>query len=254
MIMDRSAPMTAGQRYLQEGTGIVSSFRSFSLCILAAVLFMLPEMVSAEITEPRVDSIQVTGTVPLSENKLLEGTGLEVGASLLRLTPVQLRDGAEANLRAMGYLDAQITVQWPLWDDEINIVRISVDARDRSLFSGLVFSGVTIFSPDSLATLYPSEPGYPITPIDTLKFRNAVQKLYDERGYIYSSVDISLSGMTGLHDGEGNRTVECSVTEGEQAVLDSVTVSGIESVRRKVNPYVSSIMGRNFRFSKLPCS
>ncbi|MFO8182989.1 MAG: hypothetical protein R6U39_02320, partial [Candidatus Aegiribacteria sp.] len=122
---------------------------------------LLLPAVGGAVTEPRVDSIHVAGDLPMSTGKLLSGTGLERGASLLRLTPVQLRDGIESNLRGLGYLDAEVTVQWPLWDEEINIVRVMVQPGVRSLLSGLVFSGETVFTADSLASLYPEEPGSP---------------------------------------------------------------------------------------------
>jgi len=181
-----------------------------------------------------VDSIHVSGSFPISESKLLDGTGLKTGASLLRVTPVQVSDGIVLNLSDLGYLSAEVSVQWPLWDDEINIVRISVESGTRSLLSGLVFSGAQIYTADSLATCYPGLPGEPITPDDTLSFRNAVMNLYNERGYINSSIGISLLNMQETGDESGYRAVECSIEEGSQAYLGSISISGLETVREKV--------------------
>lgn len=216
-----------------EGNGIIATIRLYIWKPLIAVLLLLPA-VGGAVTEPRVDSIHVAGDLPMSTGKLLSGTGLERGASLLRLTPVQLRDGIESNLRGLGYLDAEITVQWPLWDEEINIVRVSVQPGARSLLSGLVFSGVTVFRADTLASLYPREPGSPITPEDTLNFRNAVLKFYDRSGYIYADIDIRLLEMSDVQGGTGYRAVECHLKEGRQAFLGGVSVSGLETVREKV--------------------
>jgi outer membrane protein assembly factor BamA len=181
-----------------------------------------------------VDSILVAGDLPVSENKLLDGTGLSRGASLLRLTPVQVRDGLIFNLRDMGYLEAAVTVQWPLWDDEINIVRVTVQPGIRSLLSALVFEGLSVYTADTLATLYPGEPGDPITPEDTVNFRNSVLKLYNVRGYIYTDIDLNLLDLRDTLGGSGYRALECSIRENSQAFLGSVNVSGLTTVRRKV--------------------
>lgn len=188
----------------------------------------------ASFTEPVVDSIYVSGDYPVSENKLLSGTGLKTGASLLRITPIQVSDGIVVNLNNLGYLDAEVTVQWPIWDDEINIVRISVESGTRSVLSGLVFNGAVIYSADSLATVYPGSPGEPITPGDTLSFSNSVLKLYNERGYIYSSIDICLLSMSEADGQKGYRAVECNIDENMQAFLGSVSVTGMETIREKV--------------------
>ncbi|MCD4701066.1 MAG: BamA/TamA family outer membrane protein [Candidatus Aegiribacteria sp.] len=198
------------------------------------LLLFMPSAVHAAFTEPVVDSIYVSGTIPVSEHKLLKGTGLHTGESLLRVTPDQVTDGIIANLNNIGYLDAVVTVQWPLWDDENNIVRISIEAGRRSLLSGLVFNGAMICSADSMATFYPGTPGEPITPGDTLAFRNSVLDLYDERGYIHSSIDIELLSMSETGGESGYRAVECNIDENEQVFLGSVSVSGLETVRSTV--------------------
>lgn len=202
------------------------------------LLFLLPVTSQASFVEPEVDSIVVAGDIPVSQSKLLHGTGLKPGSSLLRITPAEVQNGIALNLTALGYLSPAVDVQWPLWDDETAIVRISVDTGMRSLLSGLVFKGITLFYADSLANLYPGIIGEPITPGDTLAFRNAVLKSYSERGYINALLHINLlslseiEGRTGVNT--GYRAVECVVDENNQIFLGSVTVTGLETVREKV--------------------
>ncbi|MCK4504881.1 MAG: BamA/TamA family outer membrane protein [Candidatus Aegiribacteria sp.] len=202
------------------------------------LLFLLPEPLQASFVEPEVDSIIVSGDISVSQSKLLHGTGLKPGSSLLRITPVEVQNGIVSNLSALGYLSSTVDVQWPLWDDETAIVRISVDTGMRSLLSGLVFKGITLFSADSLANLYPGATYEPVTPEDTLAFRNAVLNSYSERGYINASLHINLlslseiEGRTGANT--GYRAVECVIDENNQVFLGSVTVTGLETVREKV--------------------
>ncbi len=199
------------------------------LVLLAATTGSLAEML-----EPEVDSIHVSGSILIPVDELLDGTGLEPGASLLSITPIQVRDGILANMRARGYLDAEVDVQWPLWTDEINVVRIKVEPGDKSLLSGLVFDGVTVFDADTLASLYPGAPGEPITPGDTAAFKNAVIRLYGEAGYIYADVAVKLGELDSRGDGTGFRAVVCSVRENVRAFLGSLDVEGLQTVRRKV--------------------
>jgi outer membrane protein assembly factor BamA len=202
------------------------------------LLFLLPASLQASFVEPEVDSITVSGDISVSQSKLLHGTGLKPGSSLLRITPVEVQNGIVSNLSALGYLSSTVDVQWPLWDDETAIVRISVDTGMRSLLSGLVFKGITLFSADSLANLYPGATYEPVTPEDTLAFRNAVLNSYSERGYINASLHINLlslseiEGRTGANT--GYRAVECVIDENNQVFLGSVTVTGLETVREKV--------------------
>ena len=220
---------------LKEGTAIASP-NSGSFRWTAAVLLLTAVLpLRADLIEPVVDSISISGDIPISQNKLLDGTGLDIGASLLRITPVQVRDGVETNLRELGYLKPSVTVQWPLWNDEENVVRIGVDTGERSLLSGLVFSGATVFPADTLASFYPASPGDPITPTDTSTFRNSVLKLYSERGYIYTDLDINVQGLEEEGNGSSSyHTVECAITQGAQARLSGISVSGLATVRKKV--------------------
>ena len=198
------------------------------------LLLFMSSFVYGDFTEPLVDSIYVCGEFPVSEHKLLSGTGLEEGVSLLRITPVQVRDGIIANLNDIGYLDAVVTVQWPLWDDETDIVRITIEAGVRSLLSGLVFNGAVVYTADSLAAVYPGAPGEPIIPADTISFKNAILDLYNERGYINSSISINLLGISEADSETGYRAVECNIDENEQIFLGDISVAGLETIRKTV--------------------
>lgn len=189
--------------------------------------------------EPEVDSISVSGRLPVSLDEILEGTGLGTGMSLLRITPSEVQSGIVYNLKALGFLDPSVEVTWPSWDDPVSVVRLKVDPGWRSLLSGMVFEGVTVLSADTLASLYPGLPGEPVTPSDTMAFRNAVLDLYSERGYIDADLQVSLSTESepDLGDGDGTdeyRTLECTVREGLQYTLGDVTVQGLRTVRSVV--------------------
>ncbi|OPL17861.1 MAG: hypothetical protein AVO35_08260 [Candidatus Aegiribacteria sp. MLS_C] len=203
------------------------------LAVILPVL-LIAAVAVADIEEPRVDSILVTGPLPVSAGKLLDGSGLERGVSLLRITPVQVTDWLTANLESLGYLDAEVYVQWPLWDDEVNIVRVEVEPGLRSLLSGLVFEGATVFPADSMAGLYPRSPGEPITPEDTITFRNSILSLYDRRGFVYTDVDMELMSLQDTSGTSAYRALLCHIEEDRQAFLDTVTVRGLDTVRRKV--------------------
>jgi outer membrane protein insertion porin family len=211
------------------------------LPLLAAFLLLaLTAPAGATLAEPAVDSISAAGILPVPLQDLLEGTGLSTGASLLRITPPEVQAGIEYNLRALGFLDPSVMVLWPSWDEASSVVRIEIQPGARSLLSGMAFNGVTLFGADTLAGLYPGSPDSPITPYDTLSLRNAVLDLYSQRGYIHSDLRIRLLtvGDEPPSDGEefSNRyqTLECTVAEGPQSRLGSVTVEGLETVRVKV--------------------
>jgi len=202
------------------------------------LLLLIPASLHADLLEPVIDSIIVSVNIPISESALLRGTGLRIDESRLRMTPLEVQYGIVSNLKSLGYLTPAVEVQWPLWNDEIGIVRISADAGTRSMLSGIVFKGVHIFQADSLADLYPGAPGDPITPEDILTFRDALISCYSERGYINMQINIELLGLNLLEEDSlsyiGYRAVECSIVENSQAFLGSVSVSGLETVRQKV--------------------
>lgn len=211
---------------------------NFRTVLGGILLLLLPASLQASFVEPEVDSITVTGDIPVSQTKLLHGTGLKPGSSLLRITPAEVQGGIVSNLNALGYLSPTVDVQWPIWDDETALVRISVDTGMRSLLSGLVFTGVTLFSADSLASFYPGATAEPVTPEDTLAFRNAVLNSYSERGYINSTVHINLLSLSEIETragiNTGSRAVECVVGENNQVFLGSTSITGLETVREKV--------------------
>jgi len=213
--------------------------RSLHALEAACLLMALAAPAHAGLTEPTVDSILVTGVLPAPLGDLLEGTEFATGSSLLRTTPNEVREGIVYNLREMGFLDPVVDVQWPSWDDGSGIVRIAVDPGTRSLLSGLVIEGSTLFGADTLASLYRGSPGSPITPSDTFALRSAVLDLYGRRGRISARVRIDLQDLSPgevVEGGwmEGWRALDCIVEEGPMSRLGSVTVDGLRTVREKV--------------------
>jgi outer membrane protein insertion porin family len=214
--------------------------RSLPPLLAALMLLTLTAPAGATLTEPAVDSISAAGILPVPLPDLLEGTGLSVGASLLRITPPEVQAGIEYNLRALGFLEPSVIVLWPSWDEASSVVHIEIQPGSRSILSGMAFNGVTLFGADTLAGLYPGSPDSPVTPYDTLSLRNAVLDLYSQRGYIHSDLRIRLltAAEAAPSDGEefssSYATLECTVEEGLQSRLGSVTVEGLETVRSKV--------------------
>lgn len=191
--------------------------------------------IASAITEPEVDSIYVNGDIPVSESKLLSGTGLEVGASLLLITPEEVGEGVKHNLNALGYLYPSVEVEWPSWGEADGVVKLTVETGHLYVMSGLVIDGVSIFPGDSIASLYPVSPGEPITPADTASFCNSVIDAYSERGYIRAGCRVSIvnggADSTGAEDSRLLVTLRCTVDEGAQYYLGEVTVSGLETIR-----------------------
>lgn len=210
-----------------------TNLSAFASRIMVLSLLLALSSVAMAFEEPVVDSIGVTGDLPVSLSHLLDGTGLKTGSSLLRITPTEVRSGIIYNLKDMGYLDPEVTVTWPVWGDLERIVRISVQPGDRSLLSGIVLEGVSIFPADSVASLYGGGPGLPITPSDTMDMHNAILDLYGERGYVGASVSVLLLPAEEIAGEENDvyRALECIVVEGEQSFLGSVTVTGLRTVR-----------------------
>lgn len=202
--------------------------------LAALVLLLLPGN-AVSYSEPEVDSIAVFGEIPASESKILAGSGLEVGASLLRITPDEVHDIVVDNLNALGYLTPSVAVEWPSWGETQGIVTLIIDPGQRYIMSGLVIDGISIFPGDSLISLYPASAGSPITPADTSEFCNAIRDAYAERGYIGAAYSVTLVG--GNYDSLGNegssafRTIRCTVVEGRQYHLGTVSVSGLETIR-----------------------
>ncbi len=222
-------------RSIHTGTG-GTNLGSFRIRTAVLICLLALSSIAGAYEEPVVDSISVSGDLPVSISHLLDGTGLSTGSSLLRVTPTEAQAGIVYNLKALGYLDPEVTVTWPLWGDSERIVRIDIEPGTRSLLSGLVFEGVSIFAADSLASFYSGGPGLPITPSDTLDLRNSILDTYGERGYIHTSISIQLLAMEegADQDEDGYRAIECILSEGPKSFLGSVSITGLETVRSAV--------------------
>ena len=191
---------------------------------------------AAEYEEPAVDSISVTGELPFSRGTLLDGTGLEEGASLISITRGEVRSTVMSNLLSRGYLDAQVTVVWPSWRDTVSVVGIDVEAGRQSVASGLVLRGVTVFAPKRISRLYDLDPGETITPEHLTVFQQSVRELYQRYGYARARVTVNPARGDTLDSDSVRvfRTVECIVEEGPRLYMGSVDVKGLETVRLQV--------------------
>ncbi len=216
--------------------------RSEPCPVLVRILGILPLLLLAclaeasELTESSIDSVAVTGNLPCSTGDILRGTGLKEGASLLTISRGQVLKIVQSNLNGMGYLEATVFIEWPSWDADTAVVTVEVEASRQSLRGALVFRGVTLFPASQLADLYPALPGEVLTPSDTLVFKNAVRKLYGERGYSLASVGLSLLSFDspGPDSIPSTRGIDCIVDEGRQHFLGRITVTGLDRVRKKV--------------------
>lgn len=203
--------------------------------LFTSLILLLFPGVAISYSEPEVDSISINGDIPISEEDLLEGTGLKIGASLLLITSDAVHDAIVNNLKSLGYLTPSVVVEWPSWGESQGVVALIIDVGELYIISGLVIDGVTIFRGDSLVSLYPTTPGNPITPADTSAFRNSIIDAYSERGYIRAVCTITLIGGNSNSVGnDGNsafRTIRCTVDEGKQYYLGEISVSGLETIR-----------------------
>lgn len=186
--------------------------------------------------EPTVDSISVTGRAPFGRGRLLDGSGLEDGASLFTITRSEVRSAILSNLVSRGYLEAEVTVTWPSWRDTMSVVSVDVIPGMQSMAGGLVLGGVSVFSPKRISGMYPLEPGDVVTPEALGRFEQDVQKLYQRYGYARARVNVhAASGDTAAADsGRVLRTVECHVEEGSRLYMGDVEVKGLRTVREQV--------------------
>jgi translocation and assembly module TamA len=178
----------------------------------------------------------VTGNLPCSERDLLSGSGLREGASLYLISRSDVRNAIAYNLTSRGYLEADVTVEWPAWNADTSVVVVRVDAGRQSLRGALVFRGVEVFGPAELADLFPVEAGAVLTPADTTEFIKTVESMYGERGYARATASVSLMPFDDSCPDSipCTRGVECTVDEGHQVFLGRIVVEGLQSIRKKV--------------------
>ena len=89
---------------IHPGTG-GTNLSGFKARMTVFTLLLTLSSIARSFDEPVVDSISVSGTVPVSISGFLHGTGLGKGTSLLRVTPSEVRSGIVFNLEEMGYLE-----------------------------------------------------------------------------------------------------------------------------------------------------
>ncbi|MFO7950685.1 MAG: BamA/TamA family outer membrane protein [Candidatus Fermentibacteraceae bacterium] len=210
--------------------------RSKSLLFLALLALAAGPVAAAEYEEPTVDSISVTGRVPFGRGHLLDGSGLEEGASLFSITRSEVRSAIMSNLVSRGYLEAEVTVTWPSWRDTMSVVSVDVSPGMQSMAGGVVLGGVGVFSPKRISGMYPLDPGDAVTPEALGRFEQDVQSLYQRYGYARARVNVyAASGDTAAADsGRVLRTVECHVEEGSRLYMGDVEVKGLRTVREQV--------------------
>ncbi|HRY61352.1 MAG TPA: POTRA domain-containing protein, partial [Candidatus Fermentibacter sp.] len=183
-----------------------------------------------------VDSISISGAEDFGRGALLDGSGLRIGASLMEITPSEVRSAILSNLTSEGYIEATVEVQWPEWYEETGIVRIEVSEGRRSLLGPLVFTGNSVMSARDLLAAVGFTSGVTLTPgvIDDL--RSSLLELYSKHGYVLASVETSLLPFDPASPDSlpAYRGVECDISEGRQIRLGSVEVLGLETVRRTV--------------------
>lgn len=183
-----------------------------------------------------VDSIIVTGAGAIDSGDLLEGTDLRAGVSLVEITPGEVEAAVLSNLASMGYLEASVDVLWPEWYEEEAVVSIEVHPGRMSLVGPMVFTGNTVIGAEELRRAVDLRGGSPLTPGGLDQIRYGVQDSYSRRGHALATVQVALLGFDpGTPDSlPGPRAVECVISEGPRLTLGTVTVEGLETVRKKV--------------------
>jgi outer membrane protein insertion porin family len=210
---------------------------SFALALApAALLLASTAQTTGSDIIPVVDSISVTGAPWIETDDLLRGSRLEEGKSLLEITQREVYDTILSNLQGMGYLEAGVSVEWPGWNTDEGVIGIVVTPGRKSLLGGIVFQGVSIFEPYVLGRQAAVEQGDEITPAGLSRTRERILDLYRRRGYATAAVETRL--LPFVEDGPdsipGLRAIEIAVVEGEQIMMGSVHVDGLETVRKKV--------------------
>ncbi len=198
---------------------------------LTGALVLLPSAACA-LSEPTIDRIHFSGNLPCSEKALLNGSGLHEGVSIFMVSSNQVRNAVISNLMARGYLDCSVHVDWPEWDSDAHEVTILVEKGRCSLRGTLNFYGDSTFSRNELADLCPVQFGDPVTPSDTILYRNNILNRYSALGYLRAGVDIDIERF--LSDSSDFRGMEIITTSGNVCYLGKITVSGLSKVRSQV--------------------
>lgn len=184
------------------------------------------------LSEPTIDTVTFSGNLPLSDKSLLRGSGLHEGVSIFLVSSNQVRDAVASNLRSFGYLDCSVSVDWPRWGSEDYEVSIYVTPGRQSLLGGFVFLGDTTLSISEMTELCPIDFGSPVSPADTISYKNTILSHYANRGYLRADADIELKPFAS--DSCNYRTIQLTISRGSRCYLGGITVAGHEKVREEV--------------------
>ncbi len=196
------------------------------------ILFSLAGKVEA-LSEPTIETVTFSGNLPLSDKSLLKGSGLHEGVSIFMVSSNQVRDAVVSNLRAQGYLDCSVGVDWPRWGVEAYEVTINVIPGRQSLRGELVFLGDSTLTVSEMTDQCPVELGSAISPADTLSYKSAIISMYSNLGYLRASVQLELGDFA--EDSVSNyRSIQLTLESGSVCYLGGITVAGQESVRDEV--------------------
>ncbi|RKZ01133.1 hypothetical protein DRQ21_11220 [Candidatus Fermentibacteria bacterium] len=196
------------------------------------VLLMLCAAAHA-LSEPTIDTVSFSGNLPVSGNSLLRGSGLHEGVSIFMVSSNQVRDAVASNLRALGYLDCQVNVNWPRWEAETYEVTINVFPGRQSLRGEVVFIGDTTLSVSEMTDLCPVDYGAPLSPADTASFSAAILAGYANLGYLRARVDLQLESFP-EDTSDNHRNLQLVINSGSKCYLGGITVTGLVDVRRQV--------------------
>jgi outer membrane protein assembly complex protein YaeT len=202
--------------------------------ILVPVLVLLTLCTAAQaLSEPTIDTVTFSGNLPVSGNSLLRGSGLHRGVAIFMVSSNQVRDAVASNLRALGYLDCLVNVDWPRWEAETYEVKISVFPGRQSLRGGFVFFGDTTLSVSEMTDLCPVDFGAPLSPADTASFSAAILAGYANLGYLRAQLDLQLEAFS-EDTLDNHRNLQLAVSSGSRCYLGEIKVTGLVDVRRQV--------------------
>jgi len=188
-------------------------------------------------TRPKVESITITGNHVFNEHRL-KGVMVTRESGFLRTSRFyrSVFDDDLANLvdfyKQNGYLDAVVADTSVIMDTVSNSVNISIGIKEGEVtrVEGLAVFNNTVFSDSALLSKVDLHIG------DDFK-RSAVQNgmlamlsMYAEDGYLDAAVtpDIKFNSETHL------AMVDFTVTERNQAHIDSIVITGLVNTRRHV--------------------
>ncbi|MCK5786343.1 MAG: BamA/TamA family outer membrane protein [Candidatus Sabulitectum sp.] len=193
-------------------------------------------------SEPTIDTVTFTSNLPVSDRDLLQGSGLHKGVSIFMVSSNQVRDAVASNLRAQGYLDCDVSVDWPLWGVESYEVKINVLPGRQSLRGGFIFLGDTTLTISGIIDMCPMNFGSPVSPSDTASFTGSILNSYSDLGYLRAEVTLELEPFS-PDTSDDYRGFQLTLSRGSMCYLGDITVTGLNTVRQ-------TVVTREFRLSQ----